>query len=132
MMFFALIFVVFAEPLIQFFLDDYNPEVLRIGKNFLYIIALSEPFHAATIILSRTMQGAGYTKKPFYVTLISWLFIRVSLAVILAFSFNLQSTGVWLAINLSTVISAMMAYYLFKLGKWKHVELHPKEALQRG
>ncbi len=132
MMFFALIFVIFADPLIRFFLDGNNPEVLRIGKNFLYIIALSEPFHAATIILSRTMQGAGYTKKPFYVTLISWLFIRVSLALLFAFAFNLQSTGVWLAINLSTVISAGMAYYLFRLGKWKHVELHPKEALQRG
>ncbi len=131
MMFFALIFVVFAEPLIQFFIEENNPEVLRIGKNFLYIIAISEPFHAATIILSRTMQGAGYTRKPFYVTLISWLFIRVGLAVFFAFVLNLQSTGVWLAINLSTVISAIMAYYLFRMGNWKHVELHPKGAMPR-
>ncbi len=127
MMFFAFLFVIFAEPLIGFFLDEYNPEVIRIGRNFLYIIALSEPFHATTIILSRTMQGAGYTKFPFFITLISWLVIRVTLALFLAFSLNLQATGVWLAISISTVISALMAIYLFRLGHWKRVELHPEK-----
>ncbi|QNO15600.1 MATE family efflux transporter [Alkalicella caledoniensis] len=126
MIFFASIFVFFAEPLINFFLDTPNPEVVRIGKNFLYIIALSEPFHAMTIILSRTMQGAGYTKYPFYITLVCWVGIRVSLAYILAFVFNLQSTGVWLAISASTFASGMLNYSLFKMGKWKYVRIKEK------
>ncbi|KAB3531299.1 MATE family efflux transporter [Alkaliphilus pronyensis] len=124
MMSFAAISAIFAEPLIGFFLDKPNPEVIRIGRMFLYIIALSEPFHAVTIILSRTMLGAGYTKKPFGITLICWLFIRLILAYALAFIFNLQSTGVWIAISISTIVSGIMAYFLFKQGDWKYVELN--------
>ena len=128
MMFFAFIFVVFAEPLIKIFLDQPNPEIIRIGKNFLYIIALSEPFHATTIILSRTMQGAGYTKYPFYITVFCWLFVKVTLAYVLALVFNLESTGVWIAISFSTCLSGVMTYYLFKMGKWKFVKIQGQEA----
>ncbi|SET18138.1 MATE family efflux transporter [Anaerobranca gottschalkii] len=124
MIFFALIFVTFAEPLINFFLDKPNDEIVKIGKTFLYILALSEPFHAMTIIFSRTMQGAGYTKYPFLITLVCWVVIRVSLAYLLAFPLNLQETGVWIAITTSTVISGLLSYYLFRLGKWKYVKIN--------
>jgi len=119
----AFIFVIFSEPLIKFFLDKPNADVLRIGKMYLLIIAFSEPFHGVTISLFRTMQGAGYTKYPFYVTVISWLLIRVALAYVLAFTFNLQATGVWIAISVTTVISAAMALYLFRIGNWKYVKI---------
>jgi Na+-driven multidrug efflux pump len=69
------------------------------------------------------MQGAGYTKYPFLITLICWVGIRISLAYILAFPLNLQETGVWIAITTSTVISGMLTYYLFRLGKWKSVQI---------
>lgn len=128
MMFFALIFVTFAEPLINFFLDKPNDEIVQIGKTFLYILAISEPFHAMTIIFSRTMQGAGYTRYPFIITMVCWLGIRVSLAYILAFVFNLQATGVWIAISTSTIISGILSYYLFRLGKWKYVKLKGQSA----
>ncbi|MFA5523591.1 MAG: MATE family efflux transporter [Tissierellales bacterium] len=131
MMFFAIVFAIFAEPFINFFLDEPNADVLRIGRAFLYIIAISEPFHAATIILSRTMQGAGYTRKPFWITFSCWLVIRVTLAYLLAFVFNLQSTGVWIGISMSTIVSGIMAYYLFKLGKWKYVKIDDQIEDQR-
>ncbi|HSH34671.1 MATE family efflux transporter [Schnuerera sp.] len=119
----ALTFVIFSTPFIKFFLDEANPDVIEIGKRFLIIIGISEPLHAVTITLSRTMQGAGYTKVPFWITFISWLLIRVTLAYILAIVFKLQSTGVWIGISVSTFISGLMSYYVFKQGKWKHVAI---------
>lgn len=124
---FSALAVVFSEPLIKFFLDQPNGDVLRIGKAYLFIIALSEPFHGMTIIYSRTMQGAGYTKYPFVITVICWLFIKVTLSYLLALVFNLQSTGVWIAISVSTIISGLMTYYLFKRGTWKYVKLESKK-----
>ncbi|MGO1369901.1 MATE family efflux transporter [Senegalia sp. (in: firmicutes)] len=119
----AFIFAVFSTPLIKFFLNESNPEVLQIGKTFLIIIGLSEPLHAVTITLSRTMQGAGYTKYPFLITLVSWIFIRISLSYILAISFNLGPTGVWIGIAVSTVISGLLSYLLFKKKDWQCVKI---------
>ncbi|NLC03884.1 MAG: MATE family efflux transporter [Tissierellia bacterium] len=119
----ALIFVIFSTPFIKFFLDEMNPEVLRIGKSFLIIIGLSEPLHAVTISLSRTMQGAGYTKYPFLVTFVSWLLIRVSLCYLLALVFGMGSTGVWIGISVSTVISGLLSIVVFRRGRWKYVEI---------
>ncbi|MDW7669706.1 MAG: MATE family efflux transporter [Bacillota bacterium] len=120
----ALIFIIFSTPFIEFFLDEYNADVVSIGKSFLIIIGLSEPLHGVTISLSRTMQGAGYTKYPFIITFVSWLVIRIPLAYILAFVFNLQSTGVWIAISFTTILSAILSYLVFRRGKWKHVQIH--------
>lgn len=119
----SLAFVIFSTPLINFFLDAPNQEVLQIGKVFLIIVGISEPFHAVTISLSRAMQGAGYTKKPFFVTFITWFIIRVPLAYLLALVLNLHATGVWLAISITTIISGIMSYYLFKKGEWKYVRI---------
>lgn len=119
----ALTFAGFSTPLIKFFLDESNPEVLKIGKMFLIIIGLSEPLHAVTITLSRTMQGAGYTKQPFLVTLISWLFIRVSLSYMLAIVFDMGPIGVWLGISVSTLISGILIILLFRRKRWQHVEI---------
>ncbi len=119
----AFIFVVFSTPFIKFFLNESNPEVLQIGKTFLIIIGLSEPLHAVTISLSRTMQGAGYTKYPFLVTFVSWLLIRVSLCYILGLVLGFGSTGVWIGISISTIISGVLSSIVFKRGRWKYVEI---------
>lgn len=119
----ALILVIFSTPFIKFFLDEYNSEVIEIGKTFLIIIGLSEPLHGVTISLSRTMQGAGYTKYPFLVTLLTWLIIRVSLSYLFAFVFDFQSTGVWMGISISTIMSGILMYIVFKRGKWKEVPI---------
>ncbi len=119
----AIVLAVFSTPFIKFFLDETNPELLKIGKTFLIIVGLSEPLHAITISLSRTMQGAGYTKYPFLVTFVSWLLIRVSLSYLLAIVFDLGSTGVWIGISISTMISGILSIIVFRRGKWKYVEI---------
>lgn len=120
----SLVFVVFSGPLINFFLDEANRSVVRIGTLFLVIIGISEPFHAASIILSRTMQGAGYTKKPFQITFVSWVVVRVLLAILLGLTLGYDSTGVWVAISATNVLSGIWAYSLFKRGKWKEVSIY--------
>ncbi len=119
----AFIFAVFSTPFIKFFLNESNPEVLQIGKTFLIIIGLSEPLHAITISFLRTMQGAGYTKYPFLITLVSWVFIRISFSYIFALPLNLGSTGVWLGISISTIISGLLSYKFFKKRDWQKVEI---------
>ena len=117
-------FAIFARPFINFFLDAPNEAVVDVGRRFLLIIAVSEPFHAIAIIFSRTMQGAGYTKKPFQITLFTWLIIRAGLSYILALLFGWGSTGVWVSINITYIISGILIYLLFRQGHWKDVEIY--------
>lgn len=120
----SLVFVLFSGPFINFFLDEPNASVVRIGAVFLLVIGISEPFHAASIILSRTMQGAGYTKKPFQITFVSWVVIRVFLALFLGLLLGLDSTGVWIAISATNMISGVWSYAVFKRGQWKKVRIY--------
>ena len=120
----SLLFVLFSGSFINFFLEEANQAVVRIGTLFLIIIGLSEPLHAASIILSRTMQGAGYTKKPFQITFVSWVVIRVLLALVLGLLMGLDSTGVWIAISVTNIISGIWSYAVFKRGKWKNVRIY--------
>jgi len=120
----SLLFVLFSNSFINFFLEDANQAVVRIGTMFLIIIGISEPLHAASIILSRTMQGAGYTKKPFQITFVSWVVIRVLLALILGLLLGFDSTGVWIAISATNIISGIWSYAVFKRGKWKEVSIY--------
>lgn len=120
----SLLFVIFSGPFINFFLAETNREVVRIGTLFLVIIGISEPFHAASIIFSRTMQGAGYTKKPFQVTFVSWVVVRVLLAITLGLLLGYHSTGVWIAISATNILSGLWSFSLFKRGKWKEVSIY--------
>ncbi len=120
----SLLFVIFSKSFINFFLDVPSDSVVRIGTLFLIVIGISEPFHAASIILSRTMQGAGYTKKPFQITFVSWVVIRVILAFILGIILGIDSTGVWIAISATNMISGIWTYAVFKKGKWKEVSIY--------
>jgi Na+-driven multidrug efflux pump len=122
--FISLLFVIFSKSFINFFLDVPSDSVVRIGTLFLIVIGISEPFHAASIILSRTMQGAGYTKKPFQITFVSWVVLRVILAFFLGIILGIDSTGVWIAISATNMFSGIWTYVVFKKGKWKNVDIY--------
>lgn len=124
--FFGLASFIFAPWLLAFFADD--PDMIRVGVPFVRIIAVAEPFHAAGIILSRSMQGAGYTYRPFIITVVSWLVVRVPLAWLLAFYLDLQSLGVWIAIAATIILSGLWAVTVYRRGQWKRVRVTPRAA----
>ena len=118
---FALVSFIFAPQIVRFFVQDES--VIEIGTWFIRIIALAEPFHAIGIVLAKGLQGAGDTRPPFYITVISWLVVRTPLAYFLAFVLDLQSTGIWLAISLSVVLQGILMVIKFKEGSWKQIKV---------
>jgi len=119
--FFGIISLIFAPWLLAFFGDD--PGMIAVGVVFVRVVAISEPFHALGIILSRSMQGAGYTVWPFIATTFSWVVIRVPLAWFLAFGVNWQSTGIWIALSATYILSGILAVVLYRRGSWKEKKL---------
>jgi Na+-driven multidrug efflux pump len=95
-----------------------DPLVFRETVRYLKINMFSEPFMAASLALSGSMQGAGDAKSPLYVISLAMWLVRIPLAYVLAFPLALGPTGVWLAMTLSMVVQGLLMAWRFKSGKW--------------
>jgi putative MATE family efflux protein len=88
--------------------------------NYLRIVAWTEPFFGSWFILCGAMQGAGYTRLPMIVTVISLCVLRVGAAWYLTDIYKFGATGTWIAMALTSVIAAAAMALVFQLGRWKH------------
>lgn len=126
MTFFSLTAAIFARPLLAFFNPD--PAMVEAGTAFIRIIAIAEPFHALGIIFTRSMQGAGYTMRPFLITVFSWVLFRAPLAYFLAFGLGWQELGVWVAFALSLILAGLWTMLEYRQGLWKRARIASKAA----
>ena len=119
MTFFGIIFIIFAKNSITFFDDD--SELVRIGVEYMHIIAGSFGFIGLAIILGRALNGAGDTISPMIITAIGFVGLRISLSILFSSSFGLR--GVWFGVAVSSVIQGLMTAYWFNTGRWKHKQV---------
>ncbi len=113
--------IIFARPLIGFFTDD--PDAVGWGVVALRIIAAVQPIVAGSMAFSGALRGAGDTLSPLYASLIFTMVVGPALAWTLSSVFEMGPTGVWLGLAIAWVMQAIMVAWIFKLGKWKQIEL---------
>lgn len=109
----------FGAPAISGILSTDALVVSSLG-DYLRTIAWSEPFFAGWFILCGAMQGAGYTRTPMIATIACLGVIRVGLAWYLTVVVNMGVNGTWLATALTSFLSGVVLFAVFKLGRWKH------------
>ena len=127
----ATLCILFPEIAIGIFVDD--PDVIREGRIFLYIIAPFWAFFGGTMVIQGAFRGAGRTKVAMGLSLLSrWVF-RVPVALVLAFAFSigvpgtgitLQSfgigvIGVWIGFSVGAFITFVLAAVWFQRGTWR-------------
>jgi putative MATE family efflux protein len=117
----GLLFYIFAEQIMSFFTE--SPDVIGIGGDYLRIMAYSQPFLALEMVFSGGLRGAGDTRTPLIYSIIhSWL-VRIPLIYVLGFVLNLQTTGIWWAMTLSTVTQGLATWWKFQQGDWQKIKL---------
>jgi putative MATE family efflux protein len=94
--------------------------VITCTTSFLQYLSFSMPFVACWFILFGAMAGAGYTRWPMWVGLICLTLVRLPLAYILATYTSMGTSGIWLAISISSTIIGLLAIWKFKEGGWKN------------
>ena len=128
----AVICLLVPELMMGIFIDD--PEVIREGVIFLWIVAPAWAFFGGTMVIQGAFRGAGQTKVAMALSFMSrWIF-RVPLAVALAFSVTVAVpfttivfedvgvgigvTGIWLAFSVGAFAAFLVAVFWFNLGRW--------------
>lgn len=117
----SVLFIIFAHPVIRIFTDD--PEVTRYGVLALRIIFAGYVFYAYEMVIGQAFNGAGDTYTPTLLNFIAFWVIQLPLAYYLSHYTSLESTGVFVAIAVSSTILAALAIWVFRMGRWKRVEV---------
>jgi putative MATE family efflux protein len=91
---------------------------------FIQTLCLTEVFFAISIVLSGSMQGAGDSKNPFYITVICGLVLRSVLAWILAHGVPglvdpMGAHGAYYALAATQLLQGIITAVIFKKGAWK-------------
>lgn len=121
MSFVMVLFLFFSPPIISFFTTD--PAVIAYGVQSLQIIGSAYIFYGISMVMMQALNGAGDTRTPTIINFACFWMFQIPLAYFLAYTINLNVTGVFIAIPVAETLIAVVAWYYFKKGKWKEVKV---------
>lgn len=119
--FMALVFFFFGKYITALYTRD--EEIIQHATVLLKIIALVQPFQASQLIVAGGLRGAGDTVWPLVSALVGVLVIRVGLAYLLVYVFDMALIGAWIAIFVDQFIRWIFVFARYKTGKWKYIKL---------
>jgi putative MATE family efflux protein len=115
------IYLLFASSLAGIFTDI--PEIQAIAAQGLQVIACGYVFFAIGMVLTQALNGAGDTKTPAWINIGVLWFTEIPLAYLLAFTFELEYLGIFIAIAFSHSFHSLVTLFIFRKGKWKTREV---------
>ena len=115
------ILVLFPEPLIAFFIDDVN--VIKAGVEGLRIISIGFIGYGLGMVLVNSFNGAGDTSTPLKINIFAFWLVEIPLAWVLAIKANMNENGVFVAIVVAESLMTLIAWLVFRRGKWKLKEV---------
>lgn len=127
----SIIIIIFRHPLMTLFIDD--PIVIKLGGEYLLIVASFYIFFSTMFVVGGVMRGAGDTLIPMFITLFSLWLIRIPLAAVLSKFMGVK--GIWWAIPIAWFMGMTLSYFYYRTGIWKKKslikdpEIIPKEEI---
>lgn len=117
----GLVFVIFAGDIIRLFSPV--PEVIAAGGRCLRIVSAGFLFYAYGMVVTQAFNGAGDTKTPMRINLVCFWVWEIPVAYVLSRPLGLGPTGIFIAIASAFSLVAVLGVALFKLGRWKSVQV---------
>ena len=114
---FSGVMILGAEVLIGFFTP--SEEVVQLGANALRIMAVAESFSSMAMVYTGALRGAGDTKQPFFVCLVSMWGIRIPLSFILVHLFHFGLSGAWTAMAIDQMFRGILMLRRFRKNGWE-------------
>lgn len=118
----SVLILAFGEYAIMLFIDD--PAIIAEGYRYLRYMSIYFVPIGVMFVTNGLLQGAGDSKAPMLFTLISAYAVRLPLAYILMGS--LQVTGVYIAMVVGPIFTAIVALIYYKIGRWTKMRVADK------
>lgn len=113
----ALGIFIFAYPLVEAFSSEQT--VIEFGANCLRIVSITYIFFAYGMVTVQAFNGAGDTRTPTWINLISYWLIQIPLAYLLSGPLGMGANGVFTSIAIAQGILAVISVLWFRRGTWK-------------
>ncbi len=113
----ALFMYIFASELMAIFTEE--AAIIDVGVSCLRIVSVTYIFFAFGMVSVQAFNGAGDTKTPTIINLISYWVFQIPLAYILAKPLGYNENGAFIAIAIAQTILALISMIWFRKGTWK-------------
>ncbi len=115
----GLLFILVPHWFLSLLVDD--PQVIAAGVTPLRTVGIIQPLLAASFVFSGALRGAGDTRFPLWIKLISPWLLRLPLAFLLIPLFGL--TGAWIALSSDLALQGVLAWWRFRGGSWRQIRV---------
>ncbi len=113
----SVIFYGLSNYLVSIFTTEAH--IKLVAKEGMYILATGFLLYGIGMVMMNAFNGAGDTMTPTIINFVGFWLFQIPLAYMLTYHFNLKEEGVFIAIPVSETFIAILAFILFKRGKWK-------------
>lgn len=117
----SLVFFFLGDFLVGFFTQDV--EIKNFAKNALHIMSVGFIFYGIGMVMINAFNGAGDTWTPTWVNLFGFWLFQIPLAYFLSKYSGMGPKGVFISIPVAETIITVIAFILFRKGRWKTVKV---------
>lgn len=109
----------------ELFLSLFSPsdEMLAVAIPTTAVVAIAQPFMATSITLEHTLRGAGDTRTAFWIAVMGWFVVRLSVTAIAVWYFHLGLVGIWIGSTCDWIVRALLLTWQFCRGRWYKVNV---------
>jgi len=113
-----------VEPLIAIFDVDPASTLGLYSIDWVLILGWGMPVVGVYIAFTGMLRGAGETNTALVINL-STAVLQIPLSWLLGFPLGMGAFGIWLAFPLSFVLKAILAWWVYRRGKWIKIGMVP-------
>lgn len=117
----SIIFIFLSPQIISFFTDQ--DEVQKIGISALQIIGSGFIFYGIGMVMIQSLNGAGDTRTPTWINFVGFWLFQIPLAYYFVTFTDWGLNALFAAIPIAETSIAVMAFIIFRQGKWKKVKV---------
>jgi putative MATE family efflux protein len=117
----GMILIGFPDFFIRMFISNEN--VIQSGTLCLRIVCIGYVAYGLGMVLVNSFNGAGDTSTPLKINVFAFWMVEIPLAYILAIKADMREEGVFIAIVAAESLMTIIAWLVFRRGKWKLKEV---------
>ncbi|MBL7910531.1 MAG: MATE family efflux transporter [Bacteroidia bacterium] len=120
---FGILFLIFSTVLPLGFSDEI--EIIELASKLLIIAAMFQLFDGIQVVAIGALRGLEDVKYPTIITLVGYWLIALPLAYLLAFTFKMETVGIWIALLTALTFVAVALFWRFNFLVRKNLTSKP-------